>query len=177
MISVGTDILKIDRVEAVVERLGDKFMRRILTEDEQLEYHSSAQSIRLLAKRFAVKEAVAKALGTGVPRRGVSRPVIVHKILEAGGIEPPSRDGFVKVSTCVVACLSLDFDAARRQASSSSSPTNTRKTRASNRSSPRPKTRSGYHQIDEGGQPSRPHRSHRLGQNYPSPPNAARCQW
>ena len=71
MISVGTDILKIDRVEAVVERLGDKFMRRILTEEEQVEYHSSAQPIRLLAKRFAVKEAVAKALGTGIGR-GVS---------------------------------------------------------------------------------------------------------
>jgi holo-[acyl-carrier protein] synthase len=71
VISVGTDILKIDRVEAVIERLGDKFMRRILTEEEQEEYHSSTQSVRLLAKRFAVKEAVAKALGTGIGR-GVS---------------------------------------------------------------------------------------------------------
>lgn len=71
MISVGTDILKIDRIEAVVERLGDKFVKRILTEAEQREYTSSTQSVRLLAKRFAAKEAVAKALGTGIGR-GVS---------------------------------------------------------------------------------------------------------
>lgn len=71
VISVGTDILQIDRIEAVVERLGDKFVRRILTEDEREEYTASAQPVRLLAKRFAAKEAVAKALGTGIGR-GVS---------------------------------------------------------------------------------------------------------
>jgi holo-[acyl-carrier protein] synthase len=87
VISIGTDILKIDRVEAVVERLGDKFMRRILTEEEQVEYHSSAQSIRLLAKRFAVKEAVAKALGTGIGR-GVSWQdiQIIHNADGAPGV-------------------------------------------------------------------------------------------
>ena len=71
VISVGTDILKIDRIEAVVERLGNKFVHRILTEAERLEYTSSSQPVRLLAKRFAAKEAVAKALGTGIGR-GVS---------------------------------------------------------------------------------------------------------
>ncbi len=71
MISVGTDILQIDRIEAVVARLGDKFVRRILTEAEREEYTASAQPVRLLAKRFAAKEAVAKALGTGIGR-GVS---------------------------------------------------------------------------------------------------------
>jgi len=68
---VGTDILKIDRIEAVVERLGDRFVQRILTQTEREEYNSSSQPNRLLAKRFAVKEAVAKALGTGIGR-GVS---------------------------------------------------------------------------------------------------------
>ena len=71
MISVGTDILKVDRIEAVVARLGDKFVRRILTETERLEYHASGIPIALLAKRFTAKEAVAKALGTGIGR-GVS---------------------------------------------------------------------------------------------------------
>lgn len=71
MISVGTDILKIERIEAVVTRLGDKFVRRILTETERLEYSESGIPIALLAKRFAAKEAVAKALGTGIGR-GVS---------------------------------------------------------------------------------------------------------
>ncbi len=71
MIALGTDILEVARVEAVVLRLGDRFVRRILTLTEQGEYAASQQSVRLLAKRFAAKEAVAKALGTGIGR-GVS---------------------------------------------------------------------------------------------------------
>jgi len=71
VIALGTDILEIARVEAVVTRLGDKFIRRILTLAEQGEYAASQQPLRLLAKRFAAKEAIAKALGTGIGR-GVS---------------------------------------------------------------------------------------------------------
>jgi len=71
VIALGTDILEVARVEAVVTRLGDKFVRRILTLAEQGEYAVSQQPIRLLAKRFAAKEAIAKALGTGIGR-GVS---------------------------------------------------------------------------------------------------------
>jgi len=71
VIAVGTDILEVARIEAVVGRLGDRFARRILTPGECAEYRDSAQPKRLLAKRFAAKEAVAKALGTGIGR-GVS---------------------------------------------------------------------------------------------------------
>lgn len=71
MIAVGTDILKVQRIEEVLSRLGERFARRILTEKELVEYHSSAHSARLLAKRFAAKEAIAKSLGTGIGR-GVS---------------------------------------------------------------------------------------------------------
>ena len=71
MIAIGTDILRVDRIDEVVGRLGDRFVRRILTADEQHEYRNSKQANRLLAKRFAAKEAIAKALGTGIGR-GVS---------------------------------------------------------------------------------------------------------
>ena len=71
MIAVGTDILKVQRVEEVLARLGERFARRILTEKELEEYQDSAQAARLLAKRFAAKEAIAKSLGTGIGR-GVS---------------------------------------------------------------------------------------------------------
>ena len=71
MIALGTDILRVDRIDDVVARLGDRFVRRILTEAECLQYGDSAAPNRLLAKRFAAKEAVAKALGTGIGR-GVS---------------------------------------------------------------------------------------------------------
>lgn len=71
MIAVGTDLLKVSRIEAVVGRLGDKFVRRILTPPEVAEYQASSLALNLLAKRFAAKEAVAKSLGTGIGR-GVS---------------------------------------------------------------------------------------------------------
>lgn len=71
MIAVGTDILQINRIEEVLTRLGDRFVRRILTQQEQEEYYASKQASRLLAKRFAAKEAIAKSLGTGIGR-GVS---------------------------------------------------------------------------------------------------------
>ena len=71
MIAIGTDILRIERIEDVVARLGDRFVQRILTPVEQAEYNASPLPNRLLAKRFAAKEAIAKALGTGIGR-GVS---------------------------------------------------------------------------------------------------------
>ena len=71
MIAVGTDILKFERIDDVLERLGDRFVERILTPEERVEYAASARPQNLLAKRFAAKEAVAKALGTGIGR-GVS---------------------------------------------------------------------------------------------------------
>ena len=71
MIAVGTDIIKFERIDDVLERLGDRFVERILTPQEREEYAASSRPGNLLAKRFAAKEAVAKSLGTGIGR-GVS---------------------------------------------------------------------------------------------------------
>jgi holo-[acyl-carrier protein] synthase len=71
LIAVGTDILQIVRMEELVARQGERIVQRILTAAEQDEYHASNQAVRLLAKRFAAKEAIAKSLGTGIGR-GVS---------------------------------------------------------------------------------------------------------
>lgn len=68
---LGTDIVEIARIVAQTERLGDKLARRVLTPGELQLYQSAAQPARYLAKRFAAKEAAAKALGTGIGR-GVS---------------------------------------------------------------------------------------------------------
>lgn len=68
---LGNDIVEIARIESTLDRLGDKFVERILTPAEQQSYRDSKLPARFLAKRFCVKEACAKALGTGIGR-GVS---------------------------------------------------------------------------------------------------------
>jgi len=66
MIGIGTDIVEIDRVEAVWRRHGGRFEQRILTPDEILLCREKVQPWRYLAKRFAAKEAIAKSMGTGI---------------------------------------------------------------------------------------------------------------
>ncbi|MDZ7728200.1 MAG: holo-ACP synthase [Dehalococcoidia bacterium] len=65
--AVGIDIIEIDRIEDVISRHGERFLQRVYTPDEIA--HCRGR-IGELAARFAAKEAVMKALGTGV--RGVS---------------------------------------------------------------------------------------------------------
>lgn len=66
IVGIGTDIVEIGRIEAVVSRSGDRLACRILSPDEWLQYQQHNQPVRFLAKRFAVKEAASKALGTGI---------------------------------------------------------------------------------------------------------------
>ncbi|TXR53080.1 holo-ACP synthase [Reinekea thalattae] len=66
MKGIGTDIVQIERIEQTLAKQGERFIRRILTEPEQALYHQRHQSIRFLANRFAAKEAISKALGTGI---------------------------------------------------------------------------------------------------------------
>jgi holo-[acyl-carrier protein] synthase len=69
--AIGTDIVEIKRIADALERQGDKFVQRILTASEIEEYQARGNSVAFLAKRFAAKEAIAKALGTGIGR-GIS---------------------------------------------------------------------------------------------------------
>jgi holo-[acyl-carrier protein] synthase len=71
IVGIGTDIVEIARIREQRERLGDKLAKRVLTVDELAIYSSVNMPERYLAKRFAAKEAAAKALGTGIGR-GVS---------------------------------------------------------------------------------------------------------
>lgn len=63
---IGTDIVEISRIESMVFRSGDRLARRILSSTEWQQYQKNNQPVRFLAKRFAVKEAVSKAFGTGI---------------------------------------------------------------------------------------------------------------
>ncbi len=64
--NIGTDIVNIQRIEQVLAQQGERFLRRILTSAEQDEYHRRGAPVKFLANRFAGKEAIAKALGTGI---------------------------------------------------------------------------------------------------------------
>ncbi len=63
---LGTDIAEIERLENALARSGDAFAKRILAQSEYQTYLTLKQQGRFLAKRFAAKEAAAKALGTGI---------------------------------------------------------------------------------------------------------------
>ncbi len=65
--AVGIDIIEIERVQAALARFGDRFLRRVFTPMEVALFRNRPQE---LAARFAAKEAVMKALGTGA--RGVA---------------------------------------------------------------------------------------------------------
>jgi holo-[acyl-carrier protein] synthase len=62
---IGTDVLELKRIERVYGRYGEKFADRLLLDEEQALFRKAKNKTRFLGMRFAAKEAVAKALGTG----------------------------------------------------------------------------------------------------------------
>jgi len=76
LISCGTDLVEISRIRRATERLGQRFLERVFCPNEIADClpggQWSATSAASLAARFAAKEAVAKALGTGIWRQGIT---------------------------------------------------------------------------------------------------------
>jgi holo-[acyl-carrier protein] synthase len=68
ILGIGNDLVDIRRVEAVLERHGARFIERIFTEVERKKSEGRKNRAASYAKRFAAKEACAKALGTGMAR-------------------------------------------------------------------------------------------------------------
>jgi holo-[acyl-carrier protein] synthase len=67
---IGTDLVEIERISTIWQKYGLRFAKHVLSANELQELENSKNPERFLAKRFAAKEAVAKALGTGF-RNGV----------------------------------------------------------------------------------------------------------
>ena len=70
ILGLGSDIIDIRRIEKTIARYGDRFLARVFTDTERLKSERRAARVASYAKRFAAKEACAKALGTGL-RNGV----------------------------------------------------------------------------------------------------------
>jgi holo-[acyl-carrier protein] synthase len=70
IIGIGNDLTNIERIAATLEKYGERFVHRVFTAAEQAKAERRTDSIRAAtyAKRFAAKEACAKALGTGIYR-------------------------------------------------------------------------------------------------------------
>lgn len=70
ILGLGNDIIDIERIERTIARFGDRFLDRVFTDVERTKSDRRNQRAASYAKRFAAKEACAKALGTGL-RQGV----------------------------------------------------------------------------------------------------------
>ena len=68
IVGIGSDLIDIRRIEKTIERHGDRFIQRIFTKVEQAKSDRRKLRAASYAKRFAAKEACAKALGTGLAR-------------------------------------------------------------------------------------------------------------
>ncbi|MFZ5626015.1 MAG: holo-ACP synthase [Bacillota bacterium] len=66
IVGIGTDIIAIERIRRAEEKSGGRFSQRVLTAAEKRIYEGRRDRMAVLAARFAAKEAVAKALGTGL---------------------------------------------------------------------------------------------------------------
>ncbi len=75
IVGVGIDIVDAERIERLLRKHGDKFAHRILAVAEQPAFAASSRPVWFLANRFAAKEALSKALGTGL-----RYPVTLHAI-------------------------------------------------------------------------------------------------
>ena len=75
-LATGVDLIEVDRVQRAIDRHGERFLGKVFTPTEVAESGKAAMS---LAARFAAKEAVAKALGTGIGLVGWQEIEILHE--------------------------------------------------------------------------------------------------
>lgn len=78
IVGVGTDIVAVARMSGALERHGERFASRILAPEELADWQRRDRPAGMLAKRFAAKEAAAKALGTGIDQGVTLKSIVVR---------------------------------------------------------------------------------------------------
>ena len=79
VLGVGVDIIETERIERSLERFRERFLHRVFTDGEIAYCQSMKYPARHFAARFAAKEAVAKAFGTGIGKAMGWRDIDIHK--------------------------------------------------------------------------------------------------
>ena len=78
---VGIDIVEIQRIKETYSRYGERFARKILSNSELRNFYKNKNKISFLAKRFAAKEAVGKALGVGIKNGSILKNIEIKNDL------------------------------------------------------------------------------------------------
>jgi holo-[acyl-carrier protein] synthase len=79
ILGIGVDLVEVKRIQHSLDRFGERFMKRVFTEGEITYCRSMKFPARHFAARFAAKEAVSKAFGTGIGKAMGWRDIDVHK--------------------------------------------------------------------------------------------------
>jgi len=105
ILGIGVDMVEVERIQHSLDRFGERFMKRVFTEGEIAYCRSMKFSARHFAARFAAKEAVSKAFGTGIGKAMGWRDIDVHKkesgepfLVLRGGADRLAKRGDMKSS-------------------------------------------------------------------------------
>ena len=79
VLGISVDMVQVERIQHSLDRFGERFMKRVFTEGEIAYCISMKFPARHFAARFAAKEAVSKAFGTGIGKAMGWRDIDVHK--------------------------------------------------------------------------------------------------
>lgn len=111
---IGTDVVNIGRIDALFKRYGDRFVNRVLSPYE-IKQFTSNNSILYLARRFAGKEALSKAMGTGIGRPLRFNDITIYNNdlgMPEVRIEDVSKADLLKKYNMIHISLSDDFPVA-----------------------------------------------------------------
>ena len=105
VLGIGVDLVECARIRHSLDRFGDRFLHRVFTEGEIAYSQSMKFPARHLAARFAAKEAISKAFGTGIGKAMGWKDLDVHKkpsgepfvVLEGGAKQLAADRGVTKV--------------------------------------------------------------------------------
>jgi holo-[acyl-carrier protein] synthase len=113
IVGIGTDVVSIERIAGVLERHGERFVQRVLTPAERVRFERTKLKASHLAKRWAAKEAFAKAIGTGIHAPFTWQSITVTRDPKgAPGIQPsPEMETYLRGRGVRRSLLSLTDDA------------------------------------------------------------------